>query len=204
VALSAGAASASAELDGGRSHARDLLPAIERLCAELGCEAPPRSLDTIFVGTGPGSYTGLRVGIACAQGLAWASGARLVGVPSFELLAFLALREGEHGAVACDVRAGAYAFAAYRRSSDDVQALVAPRLVAHGRLAQHARGLVAIADAAALEELERDLPDGERRALPRADAAALFVLGAHRARALAPVAPREVEPLYLREFGEHA
>lgn len=41
-----------------------------------------RSIDTILVGTGPGSYSGTRVGIAVAQGLAIAHSAKLIGLPS--------------------------------------------------------------------------------------------------------------------------
>ena len=53
-------------LGGERPHACDLLPALEQLLARLG--AAPADLATILVGTGPGSYTGLRVGVATALG----------------------------------------------------------------------------------------------------------------------------------------
>ncbi len=202
VALAVGARRKSAFLSGGRAHASDLYPALAALCAELGCELARGALGTVFVGIGPGSYTGLRVGIACAQGLAYTSGARLVGVPSFEVLALAGLNDGEEGLVACDARAGAYACARYRREADGVVERAAARAVAHGALAAElapaGAPLVALGDERALAELARDAPRCERRALPVADALALFALGAARPAARVP---QEVEPLYLRAFG---
>ena len=65
-------------LDRNGAHASDLLPALDALLTE--CGAGPRDITRIAVGIGPGSYTGLRVGIATAQGLARGTGAPLVGV----------------------------------------------------------------------------------------------------------------------------
>lgn len=63
-------------------HAEHLVPAIERLLAEGGLE--PSALDLIGVTVGPGAFTGLRVGLAAAGGLALATGVPIVGVSSFE------------------------------------------------------------------------------------------------------------------------
>lgn len=70
-----------------RTHTTGLLAAIERL---LGGEKPA----AILVVTGPGSYAGLRVGIATAQGLALATGAPLYGVRTFEAIALAASGDG--------------------------------------------------------------------------------------------------------------
>ena len=69
-----------------KSHASDLLPKLEELLAPS--RTSRLALERVIVGTGPGSYTGLRVGIATAQGLARATGAPLLGLSSFEALAF--------------------------------------------------------------------------------------------------------------------
>lgn len=62
----------------GRRHGETLLPAIDALLAEQGVR--PSELVGIVVGTGPGTFTGLRVGIATAKGLAHGLGIPIVGV----------------------------------------------------------------------------------------------------------------------------
>lgn len=64
----------------GRGHAERLVPMIEELL-------DARKADSILVGVGPGSFTGIRVGIAAAHGLAIGWGASLSGMSSLALLA---------------------------------------------------------------------------------------------------------------------
>jgi tRNA threonylcarbamoyladenosine biosynthesis protein TsaB len=72
-------------LDEARRQARDLAPAISRLCAAQGWKV--RELDGVLVSLGPGSYTGLRVGIMSAKTLAYASGCVVLGLPAFAAIA---------------------------------------------------------------------------------------------------------------------
>src|SRR5262249_4463470 len=102
----------------------DLLPALDRILREL--EAEPADVAAVLVGTGPGSYTGLRVGIATALGIARGSGAALRGVPSGETLCFGELAPGEEAAVRADARAGQLYFARYRRTADEIDVLRPP------------------------------------------------------------------------------
>ncbi len=75
---------------GGRpGHARKLLVLIHELLEESGDGWEP--IDRIAVGVGPGTFTGLRIGIATAQALATASGAPLVGVSTLMSLECAAL-----------------------------------------------------------------------------------------------------------------
>jgi tRNA threonylcarbamoyladenosine biosynthesis protein TsaB len=62
-------------------HAEALLPMIDRTMAVAGLT--PSEIETVAVSVGPGGFTGIRAGLAAAQGLALASGARLIGVTSF-------------------------------------------------------------------------------------------------------------------------
>ncbi|WPD19317.1 tRNA (adenosine(37)-N6)-threonylcarbamoyltransferase complex dimerization subunit type 1 TsaB [Thermaerobacter composti] len=64
---------------------RALMPAIDRLCRRAGIG--PRRLDGIAVALGPGSFTGLRIGLATAKGLAVALGRPLAGVGTLEAVA---------------------------------------------------------------------------------------------------------------------
>ncbi|HEY4070113.1 MAG TPA: tRNA (adenosine(37)-N6)-threonylcarbamoyltransferase complex dimerization subunit type 1 TsaB [Sphingomicrobium sp.] len=72
----------------GRGHAERLVPMIAELL-------DGRKADRILVGVGPGSFTGIRVAIAAAHGLAIGWGASLLGMSSLALLASGAENEGE-------------------------------------------------------------------------------------------------------------
>lgn len=68
-----------------KQSAERLLPLIAELLGEAGW--PRGSLDRLAVSVGPGSFTGLRVGIACAQGLSLGLGVPLIGVGSLRAMA---------------------------------------------------------------------------------------------------------------------
>ncbi len=69
-----------------RTHTVELLPTVDRLLSRANVSK--RELTAVFVTTGPGMYTGLRVGIATAKGLARALGLPLAGVGRLELDAY--------------------------------------------------------------------------------------------------------------------
>ena len=69
-----------------RNHSVELLPTIERLLTQA--KAEKGDLDAVFVCTGPGGYTGLRVGMSVAKGLAYAPGLPMVGVGRLEADAY--------------------------------------------------------------------------------------------------------------------
>ena len=80
----------------GRGHAERLVPMIAELM-------DGRHADEILVGVGPGSFTGIRVAIAAAHGLAIGWGAKLYGMSSLALLAASAAGNGD---VAAAIRGG--------------------------------------------------------------------------------------------------
>ncbi|UMY65988.1 MULTISPECIES: tRNA (adenosine(37)-N6)-threonylcarbamoyltransferase complex dimerization subunit type 1 TsaB [unclassified Flavobacterium] len=71
--------------DAGYAHAERLHVFIEECLAEA--EAAFSDLDAIAVSEGPGSYTGLRIGVSAAKGLCYALGKPLIAVPTLEVLA---------------------------------------------------------------------------------------------------------------------
>ncbi len=72
-------------LDAQRRHAQTLVPEIQALLHDHGRQAAECEL--IAVSTGPGSFTGLRVGITCAKTMSYATGAQIAAVPTFPCLA---------------------------------------------------------------------------------------------------------------------
>jgi tRNA threonylcarbamoyladenosine biosynthesis protein TsaB len=82
--------------DGARTHALRL-PA-EILDLANANEWPLASIDLYAVASGPGSFTGLRIGIATIQGLAFVHGRLVVAVPALEAIAYDAARELPAGA----------------------------------------------------------------------------------------------------------
>lgn len=86
------------------------------------------SLDGIAVSIGPGSFTGLRVGLGFAKGIAFASGARLVGVGTLEALAESCPRGFVSIAAALDARRGEVYLAIFRRLADGILERLIPDL----------------------------------------------------------------------------
>src|SRR2546430_466064 len=91
-------------LEEGRRNARDLAPAVAALLREQGWAA--RGLDAVLVSRGPGSYTGLRVGVMSAKTLAYATGCALVGVDTFAAIAVRAPAEATQLWVIADALQG--------------------------------------------------------------------------------------------------
>lgn len=69
-----------------RRHTIELAPAVEKLLQDA--EVPIRSVDTLAVAIGPGSFTSLRIGLAFAKGMALANHVNLIGIPSLDILAY--------------------------------------------------------------------------------------------------------------------
>jgi len=83
----------------GLTHSRTLLPMVHALLDGVALEV--KDVDKIAVAHGPGSFTGLRIGVATAKGLAWGLDKPLVGVSSLEAMAHQAVHLGD--AIICPV-----------------------------------------------------------------------------------------------------
>ena len=97
---------ATVTLTGRRRHVETLTPAMEHLLAQL--DLVPGDLGVVAVDIGPGLFTGLRVGVAAAKGLAQSLGIGIVGATSIDILTAGAAAAGRRGLVlACvDARRG--------------------------------------------------------------------------------------------------
>ena len=94
------------ESDEGRDHARKVGVFVDELLRETGIV--PDDLDAVAVGKGPGSYTGLRIGVSFAKGLCYGLQKPLVAVGSLDALAEVAREDYEAGILSVDDWDGAY------------------------------------------------------------------------------------------------
>ena len=118
AALAAGdAVAAAGRIGEGHRRASDLALVVDRLLREAGWE--PASLTAAVVGLGPGSYTGLRVGLASAKALAFAVGCRFFGVETFAAVAARA-PDGPVSVIA-DALQGKLFRREYRRDGDALE-----------------------------------------------------------------------------------
>lgn len=102
----------------GRDHTQKLLPAVAAVLAEAGLRYA--QLDGLVCGLGPGSFAGVRIGVAFTKGVALAHELPAVGVSSLALLAQRALNAGgaEQVLAAIDARMGEVYFQCFVRDAD--------------------------------------------------------------------------------------
>jgi tRNA threonylcarbamoyladenosine biosynthesis protein TsaB len=116
------------------SHARILLGLIDDVLDDAGLGIT--DLDLLAVSIGPGSFTGLRIGLSVAKGIALAAGIPVSGVPTLEALA---RRAGPRRGLVCpvlDARRGEVYGATFRWQDDALVTLTDPVVVAPRRLAE--------------------------------------------------------------------
>jgi tRNA threonylcarbamoyladenosine biosynthesis protein TsaB len=119
---------ATLDLEPSQRSARSLAPAIRALLAQIGWQ--PRDVQLVAVTTGPGSFTGLRVGVATAKVFGYAVGAELLSVSTLETIAAAAPGEIEKLAVAIDAQRGDVVAQSFqRRASGELEALEQARLL---------------------------------------------------------------------------
>jgi tRNA threonylcarbamoyladenosine biosynthesis protein TsaB len=87
-----------------RQHGRDLLPSIRAILGRAHLNMA--DIELVGVGVGPGSYTGLRVGVMAAKTIAYATGAVLVGLDTLEAVARNAAGEATRVVVIADAQRG--------------------------------------------------------------------------------------------------
>jgi tRNA threonylcarbamoyladenosine biosynthesis protein TsaB len=192
-------------------HVSELLPLALALLAEAGLEVA--QLDRLAVGIGPGTFTGLRIGVATARALAHAHDLPLVGVSTLRSLAAGAVAHGDAAGpleppatlAVLDARRGE-AFAAAWGAGDAVQhaaePLLAPAALTPDALAEAVAalpaGVLAVGDGAVRF---RDVLAAAGAVVPADDSAAHRVDAAVHARlamVMEPDARDAVLPAYLR------
>ena len=196
--------------DGARTHALRLPGEIMAL-AEAN-QWPIAGIDLYAVASGPGSFTGLRIGIATIQGLAFVHGRRVVGVPALDALAHAASRDLPEGALIAawmdahrrDVFAGLYQvtgappFSRARLTEIDGPTVGSPAsTLARWRALATGLPAVFVGDGATLYATDIARESSMARALPPPLLAGVIGRLAV-ARASESLDPAAVRPLYVR------
>jgi tRNA threonylcarbamoyladenosine biosynthesis protein TsaB len=199
-----GAVLGAVQLAGGRRHAEQLAPAIEYLVRETGVRL--EQLAAIAVGSGPGLFTGLRVGITTAKVMAQALRIPVVAIPSLDLVAY-PLRHSSRLIVAVlDARRREVFHAGYHAVPGGVQRAweytvsTPAELVAD--LETVTTGILLAGDGVArfrdeFATLEHAEAAGAEHAAP--SVAALVALATARMEREEFAPPWDVHPLYLRQ-----
>jgi len=177
-----------------RIHSEKLLTLVDDILKEAGCKVG--DLDGVAVARGPGSFTGLRIGVSAAKGLAFAGRGVLVGVPTLEAVARGARAAGlfpDGGAVVLDARQGEWYVGMFDQEGREERTTVEP----------HARAVALCLDKVVMT----DRPDAWQGAgssvhdlheFIRGDVVAL--LGHERLRQGRGDDMATFEPLYLKDF----
>ncbi len=121
----------------GLKHAAGLLPLIADACAARNWQ--PADLRELYVSVGPGSFTGLRIGVTLAKTLAFATNATVVAVPSGRVLVENLPMEARHAVVVLDAKRQQIFTARYERRDDNVWCIREPA---------HVEALAAVLDRA--------------------------------------------------------
>lgn len=189
---------AQSTLDCGLTHSRTLMPQIEHLFAVSELEM--KDIDLVAVANGPGSFTGVRIGVSCASGLALAAGKPAIGVSTLEAMAWGAsYREG----LVCpvmDARRNEVYTALFRVEQGVPQRLMEdsaiPMAQLAARLSSYAEAAYLVGDGAHLaqEQLTNTILAPQYLRKQRADGVALCA----RANYIHAAPACDLKPTYLR------
>jgi len=187
----------------GRGHAEQILDMVDAVLSEAGMVLG--MLDGIAASVGPGAFTGVRIGVSVAQGLAFGASLPVVAVTTLEALGLQAMRGGAQQVMACiDARMGEVYWGCYAtdpergltaRGAAAVGAAESVNVPLVGPFQGIGRGFAAYPVLQALAGLT--LPAGACDALP--DAKDMARLGAIRFAAGEGRDPADLIPVYLRD-----
>lgn len=191
-----------------RVHAERLTPLVEDLCRHADVETA--ALDAVAVSMGPGSYTGLRIGVSTAKGWALAAEAELVGVPTLEAYAAQIRPVAEVGDVICpllDARRDEVYAAAYLATPDGLDEQAETKALTVDALPEWIGAvegtLWLLGDGAAKSRDAFASTGTEQRILPpdvvSPSAAWVARRGKHRLDTHGPADLATFEPLYVKE-----
>jgi tRNA threonylcarbamoyladenosine biosynthesis protein TsaB len=192
---------AELRLASGETHSAHLLASIAWLLGLLGWRL--EDVDLVAAGIGPGSFTGIRIGVATALGLAQSTGVPFCGVACLDALAYAGRPlESRLGAL-IDAQRGQFYYAEYESDGARIRAAGKPALWEPSDLEQHLRaGRLYVVGDASLEFLER--LKSRSSSWPRIFQTDMFLaanigrIATRRKRSWRSGESLKAEPLYIR------
>lgn len=188
----------------GLTHSQTLAPMTEQLCKNAG--VPLDKIDAVAVNAGPGSFTGVRIGVAAAKGLAFANSLPCVAVSTLESMAYNLL--GCDGIVCAlmDARCGQVYNALFRVTGSTVERLCDDRAIAltdlQAELCERSEKIILVGDGASigfksLAELPCDVRLAPMNKVNQT-AASVALAAFERLKAGETCTPAALMPIYLR------
>jgi len=129
---------ARSDIDTQMNHSARLIPVLNELLRTAGWRIG--DLDGVGVGLGPGSFTGIRVGLATGEGIAFGASIPLVGVGSFQAMVRGSSAPDAQVITLLDGGRGRVYGAGYKKRGDDMEETVSPRMLSSGEIESLCRG----------------------------------------------------------------
>ena len=117
----------------GLTHSRTLLPMVEDMLKNT--EKTLSDVELFAVAHGPGSFTGIRIGVSTVKGLAWACGTKCVGVSTLEAMAWHGLMSGDILCPVMDARRSQVYNALFESDGEKISRLCPDRAIGLAQLA---------------------------------------------------------------------
>lgn len=185
-----------------KQHAAEILGMVDAVVTESGTRLA--DLDFIAYGQGPGSFTGVRIAVSAAQGIALALNKKLVGVSSLEAMALAALEESgtDIAVAAIDARMGEVYLGIYQRQNDQLVALCAEQVLKPEKALEQIKAVTSGQDFAAcgtgIAVLQKSglICDADPHNFP--EPWAIIKIAAGRFVASGGVDAQDAQPVYIR------
>ncbi len=183
----------------GRQHLENLALTISDVIERT--QVPLKNIDGFGVALGPGSFSGIRIGLATIKGIALALKKPVAGIPSLEIMAWQALEECESGAALIDARRNQIYLGIYKKSSSRLLSLNEPLLVSSSQLDNYlekAPNPLVLCGDSAVEPLIKSASRAARTTIIVPSAAACGVLASQRLSQREPEDLHSIAPIYIR------
>lgn len=190
---------AESVLPPGREHLENLALMINDVTARA--RVGLKNVDGFGVAIGPGSFSGIRIGLATVKGMALALKKPVAGISSLEILAWEPLHEGESGASLIDARRREIYVGMYKKSAGSLTQLNIPRLVSwenlNGLMEELPDPVVLCGDSA-IEPAMQAVKRVVRRVIVTPSAAACAILARRRLSQGKQPDLHSIAPIYIR------